>query len=150
MSPAIEFILHPGLAWFFICVDAIREFFYDQACFLGYMQRPGISFFEYIICYPYPGPIKGYYILSLSRQKKDMCIYILYPFVPKVIKYICKTPALSQFLINEKPDLLKKNNWSNFEGRPWIFFYCYSLRFVWWELQILRRGVRVAGSYNSI
>jgi hypothetical protein len=63
-------------------------------------------FFEDIISYPYPGPIKGYYILSLSRQKKRIWIYILYPFVPKVIKYICKTPALSQFLNNEKPDLL--------------------------------------------
>jgi hypothetical protein len=29
-----------------------------------------------------------------------MDIYILYPFVTKVIKYICKTPALSQFLNN--------------------------------------------------
>jgi uncharacterized protein YdhG (YjbR/CyaY superfamily) len=27
------------------------------------------------ISYPYPGPKKGYYILSLSRQKKDMDIY---------------------------------------------------------------------------
>jgi hypothetical protein len=32
-------------------------------------------FFEDIISYPYPGPIKGYYVLSLSRQKKDMYIY---------------------------------------------------------------------------
>jgi hypothetical protein len=31
--------------------------------------------FEDIISYPYPGPQKGYYILSLSRQKKDMDIY---------------------------------------------------------------------------
>jgi hypothetical protein len=31
--------------------------------------------FEDIISYPYPGPKKGYYILSLSRQKKDMDIY---------------------------------------------------------------------------
>jgi hypothetical protein len=37
--------------------------------------------------------------------------HIVYPisfvkiFVPKVIKYICKTPALSQFLNNEKPHL---------------------------------------------
>jgi hypothetical protein len=36
-------------------------------------------FFQDIISYPYPGPIKGYYILSLSRQKKDMYIcYILF------------------------------------------------------------------------
>jgi hypothetical protein len=27
-------------------------------------------------------------------------------FVSKVIKYICKTPNLSQFLNNEKPDLV--------------------------------------------
>jgi hypothetical protein len=27
------------------------------------------------ISYPYPGPKKGYYILSLSQQKKDMDIY---------------------------------------------------------------------------
>jgi hypothetical protein len=26
--------------------------------------------FEDVISYPYPGPQKGYYILSLSRQKK--------------------------------------------------------------------------------
>jgi hypothetical protein len=32
-------------------------------------------FFEDIISYPYPGPIKGYYIQSLSRQKKNMDIY---------------------------------------------------------------------------
>jgi hypothetical protein len=31
--------------------------------------------FEDIIFYPYPGPQKGYYILSLSRQKMDMDIY---------------------------------------------------------------------------
>jgi hypothetical protein len=31
--------------------------------------------FEDSISYPYPGPKKGYYILSLSRQKKDMDIY---------------------------------------------------------------------------
>jgi hypothetical protein len=32
--------------------------------------------FEDIISYPYPGPQKGYYILSISRpKKKDMDIY---------------------------------------------------------------------------
>jgi hypothetical protein len=33
-------------------------------------------FFEDIISYSYPCPKKGYYILSLSRQKKDMDIYV--------------------------------------------------------------------------
>jgi hypothetical protein len=70
-----------------------------------YTQRPDISFFW------------GYYILSISRPPKkilypititakDMDIYpisFVKNFVPKVIKYICKTPALSQFLNNEKP-----------------------------------------------
>jgi hypothetical protein len=36
-------------------------------------------FFEDIISYPYTGPQKGYYILSLSRQKK-IWIYI-YPYM---------------------------------------------------------------------
>jgi hypothetical protein len=35
--------------------------------------------FEDIISYPYPGPQKGYYILSLSRQKKG---YPLSKFLP--------------------------------------------------------------------
>jgi hypothetical protein len=68
-----------------------------------------MSFIQDIISYPYPGPQKGYYTLSLSRQKKDMDVYpisFVRIFVPKVIKYICKTPALSQFLNNEKPHLV--------------------------------------------
>jgi hypothetical protein len=46
-----------------------------EVCGLGLgLGRPKSS----IISYPYPGPIKEYYILSLSRQKKDMDIlYIL-------------------------------------------------------------------------
>jgi hypothetical protein len=32
--------------------------------------------FEDIISYPYPGPQKGYYILSISRPKKRIWIYI--------------------------------------------------------------------------
>jgi hypothetical protein len=35
--------------------------------------------FEDIISYPYPGPKKGYYILSITRPKKRIWIYILYP-----------------------------------------------------------------------
>jgi hypothetical protein len=53
--------------------------------------------FEDIISYPYPGPQKGYYILSISRPKKRIWIYILYP-LSKIL------PALSQFLNNKKPD----------------------------------------------
>jgi hypothetical protein len=33
-------------------------------------------------------------------------IFFVKKFVPKVIKYICITPALSQFQNNEKPDLV--------------------------------------------
>jgi hypothetical protein len=36
-------------------------------------------------------------------------------------------------------------------GKDWKDFqscYCYTLRFWWWEPLILRRGVRVAGSYT--
>jgi hypothetical protein len=59
-------------------------------------QRPDISLFEDIISYPYQGPNKGYYILSLSGQKKDMDIYPLSK----------NLPALSQFLKSRKPDLV--------------------------------------------
>jgi hypothetical protein len=53
--------------------------------------------FEDIISYP--GSKKGYYILSISRPKKRIWIYILYP-LSKIL------PALSQFLNNKKPDLV--------------------------------------------
>jgi hypothetical protein len=41
--------------------------------------------------------LEGHIVYPISFVKK---------FVPKVIKYICKMPALSQFLNNEKPDLV--------------------------------------------
>jgi hypothetical protein len=52
------------LIYLFICVHEYKK------------QRPDISFFVDIISYPYPGPIKGYYILSLSRQKKSLNIFV--------------------------------------------------------------------------
>jgi hypothetical protein len=54
------------------------------------------TLFEDIISYPYPGPKKGYYILSISRPKKRIWIYV-YP-----ISFVKILPALSQFLNNKK------------------------------------------------
>jgi hypothetical protein len=63
-----------------------------------FQQRPDISFFEDIISYPYPGPQKGYYyyILSLSREKKDMDILC----VPMIPQQLAAGPAYRVGLVN--------------------------------------------------
>jgi hypothetical protein len=65
-------------------------------------------FFEDIISYPYPGPKKRIlYTIHIQAQKR-IWIYTLYP--------ISIMPALSQYLNNQKPDLVALQHTS-----PWLF-----------------------------